>query len=488
MRKVFLDELPRWKKGEGAVKVGTINWNKCIGIKVPFIYGDLLGEIEIVDYINEGSRVIISYKGKQMNIFSGSLREGNIGKLFNKITKDFKIGIGEIFKDDKRDLVINDREYRQKEFTDKEGYDCVHNHKWYKYTCNKCGWTEGWSIEYDLLKGNGCSCCNGKTVVPEINSIYAKAPWMIDLGVSEEDARKYTPQCHTKIEIACPDCGKKKKMATCNIYRYKTIKCPCGDGFSYPEKFMYSLLKQLNLEFIMQLSKTTFDWCDKYKYDFYIPEYNMIIETHGEQHYKDCSWSKASEVEENDKLKERLAKDNGVKSYVVIDCRESTLNWIKDNILNSKLNKLLDLSKVNWKQCGEYALKNIAKEVCDRWNNRKEEEAVADMQIIFGLSRHTVLKYLKTGNDNKWCYYDSDNARREGYEKAAKHNKNKFSKKVQVFKDEQYSGTFISVAELVRQSEELFGVKFIGSQISSVCNGKRKHHKGFTFKYVENNE
>lgn len=72
MRKVFLDDLPRWKKGEGAVKVGTINWNKCIGIKVPFIYGDLLGEIEIVDYINEGSRVIISYKGKQMNIFSGS--------------------------------------------------------------------------------------------------------------------------------------------------------------------------------------------------------------------------------------------------------------------------------------------------------------------------------------------------------------------------------------------------------------------------------
>lgn len=140
MRKVFLDELPKWEEGDGAVKVGTINWSKCIGLKVSFIYGDLSGEIKIIDYINERSRVIISYKGKQMNIFSGSLREGNIGKLFNKITKDFKIQINEIFKDGKRDLIVTDREYRQKGFIDKEGYDCVHNHKWYKYRCLKCGY------------------------------------------------------------------------------------------------------------------------------------------------------------------------------------------------------------------------------------------------------------------------------------------------------------------------------------------------------------
>lgn len=484
IRKVFLDDLPRWEKGEGAVKVGTINWNKCIGTKVPFIYGDLSGEIEIVDYINEGSRVIIAYKNKQMNIFSGSFGEGNIGKLFNKITKEFKINIGQIFKDEKRDLIIIDREYREKKFTDKEGYICIHRHKWYKYTCNVCSWTEGWAIEYDLLKGNGCSCCNGKTVVPEINSIYAKAPWMMK-WISEEDAKRYTPQSSQKINVICSDCGKISNKTCRDLFKFKSIKCSCGDKIPYTEKFMYSILKQLNIEFKTQLSKTEFQWCDKYRYDFYLPEYDCIIETHGEQHYEDCNWSKAFDVQENDAIKKELAIRNGVKHYIVIDCRKSELEWIKSNVLNSELNELFDLSKVNWLKCEEFALKNIVKEVCNRWNSKTEGETTADIQKIFGLSRHTVLKYLKIGNDNKWCCYNSDNARREGYEKASQHNKDKFGKRIQVFKDGESLGIFESCAELSRQSEKLFGVKLLHGSISRVCNGERKHHHGYTFKYVE---
>ena len=42
MRKVFLDELPRWEKGGNKEK---INWSECPSQKVKFIYDDIDGEI-----------------------------------------------------------------------------------------------------------------------------------------------------------------------------------------------------------------------------------------------------------------------------------------------------------------------------------------------------------------------------------------------------------------------------------------------------------
>ena len=46
-------------------------------------------------------------------------------------------------------------------------------------------------------------------------------------------------------------------------------------------------------------------------------------------------------------------------------------------------------------------------------------------------------------------------------------------------------GIFYSIAELSRQSEELFGVKLNKENISAVARGVRKKYKGFTFKYRE---
>ena len=56
---------------------------------------------------------------------------------------------------------------------------------------------------------------------------------------------------------------------------------------------MYSVLKQLNIEFEYQ---KIFDWSKNIKtnnlilngrkiYDFYLNELNIIIETHGDQHF-----------------------------------------------------------------------------------------------------------------------------------------------------------------------------------------------------------
>ena len=209
---------------------------------------------------------------------------------------------------------------------------------------------------------------------------------MCDLGLSEEDAKTHTKGSNDKVFVICPHCGEKKEIVISNLCNNKSICCSCGRGVSYPERFMMSVLDQLNIEYIFQLTKTTFDWCGDKKYDFYIPLTKSVLETHGMQHYKWTGRGRTLEEEqENDRIKYELALQNGIKEeeYIVIDCRYSDKEWIKNNILKSKLNELFDLSKVDLEKCEEFALCNLVKSVCDYWNDKKDWESATDLEKIF---------------------------------------------------------------------------------------------------------
>lgn len=52
-----------------------------------------------------------------------------------------------------------------------------------------------------------------------------------------------------------------------------------------------------------------------------------------------------------DEDKEFIAKQNGILEYIVIDCRYSNYEWIKNSILASKLNQIFNLKK--------YRLRNV---------------------------------------------------------------------------------------------------------------------------------
>ena len=321
-----------------------------------------------------------------------------------------------------------------------------------------------------------------------INTIYDKAKWMIDLGVSEEDAKKYTPNSSKKITVKCPYCNKEKKTKINNIYYNNSIGCTCGDGTSYPEKFTISLLDQLNVNYIKEYSP---EWIDSKKYDFYFELDNekYIIETHGKQHYDDgfeiFGGRNLKEEQQNDQYKRELALSNGINDYIILDCRESSLDWIKSSIINSKLNKIFDLSNVDWFKCEKFALSNRVKEVCNYWKIHNEingeELSVGYLCDIFNLARSTVRKYLKIGVKFNWCNYNPEEER----EKILKLNHNriakKSSKKVEVFKDGKSLGVFESYIDLENKSVNLFGTKLHYSEISEVIRGIKKSYKGFTF-------
>lgn len=236
------------------------------------------------------------------------------------------------------------------------------------------------------------------------NTISITHPLFVKYFLNKEDTLKYSHSSMVEVVTKCPECGNEKSMDINRLIN-KGFSCTiCSSGY-YPEKFLFNVLKQLDLNFKTQLSKKIFKWCNSYKYDNYIDKINSIIETHGIQHYENTTgnWRKLNETQENDKQKELLAKSNGINHYIVLDCRKSELEWIKNSIMNSKLPLLLNFSEedINWLKCHEYACKSLVKLVCVEW--RGEVNNILNIENKLKISKSAIINYLKQGTKLGWC-------------------------------------------------------------------------------------
>jgi hypothetical protein len=242
----------------------------------------------------------------------------------------------------------------------------------------------------------------------QCNSLGNNYPYLIKYLVNKEDAYNYAKWSSKEIPMKCPNCGYEKEWSN-NRLLYQGFCCPrCSDGVSYPQKILFSVLDQLNYDFKTELTKTSLEWCGDYRYDFYLENLSCIVETHGIQHYvwNNRYWDSLEDVQNNDNKKELLAKENGIKNYITIDCRESNIEWIKNNIMCSELPILLSFkeSDVDWLKCHEYGCNSLVKTVCDLWNNGvKNAPQIAE---VLKINRSTVNRYLKKGAVLGWCDYD----------------------------------------------------------------------------------
>jgi len=241
------------------------------------------------------------------------------------------------------------------------------------------------------------------------NSISTTHPHLVKYFVNPEDAYKYSFGSSKKVPMKCPDCGYKKDTLISDFVRLGFSCKKCSDKIPYPEKFMFNVLEQLlDKHFKSQLTKTTLNWCSNYMYDFYLDDINCIIETHGDQHYKENEkWNMSLvDIMQNDKDKEELAKRNRIDNYIIIDCRKSEMEWIKKNIMKSDLPKLLNFKEedINWLKAHEWACHSLVKVMCDLWNSGIKISGIAD---IFKINSVTVRVYLKKGAELMWCNYDA---------------------------------------------------------------------------------
>lgn len=249
--------------------------------------------------------------------------------------------------------------------TPKRGFD-------YSTTCIKCGFYS--QLDYynheKLIKGrltperemNGkCKFCEtGYATIPEKNSAFALHDEFLFSVIDESEIERLkiiSPTGCAKVKVNCPKCGRTKNKMIKDLIREQSIGCVCGKGTSYSEKVFFELLNQLNVEFEREYNSNNFVPKTNKRYDFYLPHYSLIIEAHGEQHYTEIKkWGRLEDTQKNDVYKRKLAIKNGIEYYLEIDCRKSNIDYIRESIINSKLDNLFDLTKVDWEKCHKFAI------------------------------------------------------------------------------------------------------------------------------------
>lgn len=349
--------------------------------------------------------------GFEWDTYPYILLNGHGCKVCNKKSKgDFKYNVGDIISTNARNLLIINREYREWVHPKTFG---ISNRKFYKYKCLDCG-NEDWIIEYRLSEKykDGCNACKSTPnhLIPGINDIASISPQIAILFKNYDESKNNTRGSLKETTFVCPDCGRELVKRIKNVCINNGLSCPCSDKWSYPNKFIYSLLEQLNLDFTPE---KIFEWSNGKRYDEYVIVNNktILIEVQGMQHYekpiiKSAKYRSVYEEQENDTLKYNLAMDNGIDFYFVIDCRESNMDYIKKSIISSGLLDVLSYndSDIDWNKCDKFATSNFTKQVCEYYESHKL--SVAEVAKHFKLSRKTIQKYLNKGNKFGWCNYD----------------------------------------------------------------------------------
>ena len=329
-----------------------------------------------------------------------------------------------------------------------------------------------------IFDGQGCPYCSGNKLLTGYNDCWTTRPDVANMLKNPEDGYTHFCKSHEKVFWICPNCGNEILKSFDAVTTYG-LACPiCGDGVSYPEKIVISMLNQLKINFIYNKPQS---WSDKKRYDFYLLDYNMIIETHGNQHYAHGFSSTNSiktkknartleEEQMNDSYKRELAFSNNIKYYIELDCRESELNYIKNSIINSELNYLFDLSKVDWIQCELDTHKTFFMDVLNYWNNGIRNSV--DIAKLLNLDRHTVQKYLKVAASHSMCDYNPEEGRKNGREKAFALAR----KKVICVETKQIFNSIQDVADFLGVTHQ---------SVASVCRGERKTCCGYHWMFYD---
>lgn len=294
--------------------------------------------------------------------------------------------------------------------------------KGYLYECLSCGYI-GEKTENNMISKTGCLKCEKMlhkyANEYKNNNIWSTNPNIAKLLADPNDGYKYTQGSKRKVDWICPDCGTIIKNKTIKNIKNQGLFCPmCYDGFSYPNKFLYNILTQLKVNFV---SEKKFDWLKNKKYDFYLYDENYIIEVNGIQHYEEFNknnWKTLNEEQENDRFKKETALKNGIIKYIIIDAKESNLDYIKNSILKSELNNLFDLSNINWLICEQLSSNNLIKMVCHLWNNNFG--TVSHIGKELKIHRLTVRRYLSRGTKIGWCNYNPQTEKEKQYKSVSK--------------------------------------------------------------------
>lgn len=271
------------------------------------------------------------------------------------------------------------------------------------HKCSVCGYE--WNVSpSNILSGYGCPVCNGGHCVTGKTDLETTHLDIALILKNKDEAKLYSANSNKVLEFICPECGAILKKRPSDIKK-RGIRCRiCGDGISIPNKFMEQILLSLEINYTPE---KIFDWSNNKKYDFYLEDYNTVIEVMGIQHYKDTQIGNRSFEEEqnNDITKRNLAISNGISRYYAIDFRYTDLDYMKNSFIRSDLLKDLNLefNYIDYVECWKKSFSSKMIQSINMWNHGKSTSEIAGELKI---SVKTAIDYLNRGDKAGLCKYN----------------------------------------------------------------------------------
>ncbi|MDY4127685.1 hypothetical protein [Peptostreptococcus porci] len=262
--------------------------------------------------------------------------------------------------------------------------------------------------------GNRCSYCyNHKTYwkdslgynYPEIAKMIA----VPENNLTMEDTFDISIKSNKKYYFKCGECGKVSsiKKYVSNIM-VQNFSCEyCSDGISMPNKLLRSLSNYLDLKLQYEYSPC---WLEGKRMDAYDDNLKIAIEMDGNYgNHEDKTL---------DNWKDKKCLEHGI--YVIrvdlTDNSDYTLEYIKNRVTMSHINKVYDLSLIEWNNLFKEIQNSLCVEAWRLWNDNNE---VKDIMKKLNLSKNTITKYLKMGKSIGCIEYDINNQKNKGRFKPA---------------------------------------------------------------------
>lgn len=291
------------------------------------------------------------------------------------------------------------------------------------YTGNKtkmdfyCSLGHHWSSNPNrVLSGQYCPCCLNRKVLVGYNDLWSTHKEIAMLLQDPKVGYEHTYGSKYKTYFICPFCGNIIFKSIKNVYNRGLACQRCGDTISYPNKFIRSMLSQLDVKNVIYEYSPS--WLSPYAFDNYceINGSQILIEADGGVGHGHKVFG-SNEVDtigvERDKIKDRLAQEHNMH-VIRIDCNYQDVNkyqYIKQHIISSELVNIVDFSCVDWDKCHADALSSLVYKSAEMYN---DGHSVGYIISNLGYSDDAIRSWLKQATMIGLCEYNKEDARKRG--------------------------------------------------------------------------
>lgn len=195
--------------------------------------------------------------------------------------------------------------------TKEEEFTTTHMH--IKFICKKHG-IQTMMLD-NFIRGHKCYFCSYEERAMNLRHPIEYVRSIIESYNNNKllNPEEYINANTRNLKIECGSCGKIYITSLSDYINIMQIRCKsCANKESVGERRIREFLIDNAIIFVQE---KTFDDCrdiNRLPFDFYLPEYNLIIEFDGQHHFREIGFGNYESTKKHDEIKNQYCKDNHI--------------------------------------------------------------------------------------------------------------------------------------------------------------------------------